>query len=199
MFVQLIEGTTSDPDGLRRQLETWEREVKPGAIGFLGSSGGVADDGTFFMAARFESPEAAKRNSDRPEQDTWWKETEKYLDGVTFVESTDVETWGAGGSDEAGFVQVMQATTTDPARLKALDDEFQRTMGSMRPDIIGGLTIDHGAGRTTSIAYFTSEAEAREGERKEMPPEMAKVFSEWQSLMQDTRYIDLTDPFLSSP
>ena len=37
---------------------------------------GMCDDGTFVALARFESAEAARRNSDRPEQGEWWAECE---------------------------------------------------------------------------------------------------------------------------
>ena len=199
MFIQLIEGHTKDREGLQRQLDAWERDVKPGAIGFLGGTGGIAEDGTYFMAARFESAEAAKRNSDRPEQSAWWSETEKYLDDVTFFDATEYETWGGGGSDNAGFVQVMHIRTTDPERMRELDKSFEATMGSMRPDLIGSVTVDRGDGRTTSINYFTSEKEARAGESKEMPPELAEAFTEWQNLMVEATYIDLKEPRLTSP
>ncbi|MEX2273946.1 MAG: hypothetical protein WEA10_00055 [Actinomycetota bacterium] len=199
MFVQLIEGRTQDRDSLQRQLDAWDRDVKPGAVGYLGGTGGIADDGTFFMAARFESAEAAKSNSDRPEQDAWWSETEKFLEGVTFFDASDIELWGRGGSEDAGFVQVMHGRTTDPARMRELDKSFESSMEKMRPDIIGGVSIDRGNGEFTSIAYFTTEEEARAGESQEMPPELADTFSEWQSLMGDRRFIDLTDPILSRP
>ena len=31
MFVQAIEGRVADPEGLRRQLERWMSELRPGA------------------------------------------------------------------------------------------------------------------------------------------------------------------------
>ena len=31
MFVQIIEGRVADPDGLRRQMDTWMSELRPGA------------------------------------------------------------------------------------------------------------------------------------------------------------------------
>jgi len=199
MFVQLIEGRTTDRDALQRQIDAWNRDVKPGAIGYLGGTGGIAADGTFFMAARFDSPEAAKRNSDRPEQDAWWSETEKLLEGVTFFDAADIEIWGRGGSNEAGFVQVMHGTTKDPVRMRELDKTFERAMSEMRPDVIGGVSIDRGDGDFTSIAYFTTEEAARAGESQEMPAEFAETFREWQELMGETRFIDLTDPILSTP
>jgi hypothetical protein len=48
--------------------------------------------------------------------------------------------------------------------------------------------------------YFTSEADARAGERKEPPPEMEKVMHEMEQLSQgEPTYFDLKDPWLHSP
>jgi hypothetical protein len=48
--------------------------------------------------------------------------------------------------------------------------------------------------------YFTNEEEAREGEKKEPPPELAKLMQELGSLqVGETEYFDLRDPWLRSP
>jgi hypothetical protein len=71
----------------------------------------VTEDGRFVALARFESAEAARRNSDRPEQGQWWMETSKFFTGeITFADSSDVTADVTGDPDTAGFVQVMQAT-----------------------------------------------------------------------------------------
>ena len=64
MFIQVIEGRTSDPEALRRQMDVWERELKPGAEGYLGSAGGCTADGSFIMAVRFSDRDAAMRNGE---------------------------------------------------------------------------------------------------------------------------------------
>lgn len=75
MFVQVIQGQVSDAGQVRAALDRWVQELAPSASGWLGSTTGVTDDGRFVALARFESEEAARRNSDRPEQDKWWAET----------------------------------------------------------------------------------------------------------------------------
>ncbi len=72
MFVQVINGRTSQPEALAEAFDRWKAELSPGATGWLGSTGGVTDDGTVIAVARFESEEAARANSARPEQDAWW-------------------------------------------------------------------------------------------------------------------------------
>jgi len=172
-------------------------ELRPGATGFLGSTAGVTDDGHAIAVARFESATAAQANSDRPEQGRWWAETEKCFDGeVTFTDSDDVETFLAGGSNDAGFVQVMKGSGTDRDRLHAVDESFVEHAASFRPDLIGGLRVWTGPDTYVELGYFTSEAEAREGETKEPPAELAAQMSEFEELMANVEFLDLSDPWL---
>src|SRR5438876_9039196 len=118
MFVQVLRAKAKDQAGLRKMWEKAEQELTPGAIGYLGATGGIADDGTMLVVARFDSEEAARQNSARPEQDAWFREVLQYVEGgPTFKDCTDVEIFGRGGSDDAGFVQVIQARATDRARM----------------------------------------------------------------------------------
>src|SRR4051812_18010213 len=107
MFMQVIQGSVADRIGLRSQLDRWNSELKPGTTGWLGMTGGVTDDGRFILCVRFESAEAAQSNSGRPEQGTWWAETEKTLaEPATFIDSHEIDVYLGGGSDTAGFVQI---------------------------------------------------------------------------------------------
>ena len=198
MFVQVIEGKVSDKSGLRRQLDLWQAELRPGAAGFLGSTSGVTDDGVGFAIARFESAAAAKANSERAEQSAWWSETEKCFDGpVSFTDSEDVEEFLAGGSNDAGFVQVMK-NFGGPGRaaVKELDEQFEKHAKDLRPDLIGGLRIWTGQDSAIEVNYFTSEAEARENEKKEPPAEVAALFEKYAEVIANTQFLDLRDPWL---
>ena len=200
MFVQVMRAFASDVEGLRRQWDDWVSRLAPGAEGWLGSSGGVSTQGEFVAVARFESEEAARRNSDRPEQGEWWAAVEACLSGpATFEESDDVSLLREGGSDEAGFVQVMQATVRDRARLEDIESQMIEEFERVRPDLIGGLRAWHPGDRLTVVDWFTSEAEAREGEKQELPGELRDQFKAWVNLLTDTRWYDLTDPWLASP
>jgi hypothetical protein len=192
MFVQIIEGRTQDAEGLVRQGERWQKDVGPGAVGFLGATSGVTADGRAITIARFESEAAARTNSDRPEQSGWWEETSKYYDGeVAFTESTDVQEFLGGGSDDAGFVQVMKSRGVDRARMARLDEQLDR-FASLRPDLIGSVRIWTGPDSCVEANYFTSEAEARAGEAKELPPEAQEMMTEFQDVMKDVEFLDLT-------
>lgn len=198
MFMQVIQGKTNDTDALRRQLDRWQEQLGSGAAGYLGTTGGVADDGTAIFLARFESEEAARANSDRPEQGEWWGETAKCFAGeVTFRDCADVDTMFAGGSDDAGFVQVMQGRARDRERLRALEQSFEPRMSELRPDVIGSVRGWDGDYFTEAI-YFTSEAEAREGEAN-MAEGAEDNMEEFSSLVEDVTFIDLKGPWLRSP
>lgn len=199
MFIQVIQGSTKDADGLRRQFDRWEQEVGPGAKGFLGTTGGIAADGTVVIMARFENEDAARANSERPEQGAWWNETSKYFDGEpTFIDSSDVEIVRGGGSDTAGFVQVMQGRVRDRDRAHELETQYASRMEEMRPDVLGIVRAWNGDQFTQAI-YFTSEADARGGEAK-MGGDQAgqEGVQEFMSLFEDVTYVDLTDPILRS-
>lgn len=198
MFVQVIEGRVRDAAGLKRQFEDWGRHLAPGAEGWLGSTAGITPDGRFVLAARFASAEAASENSDRAEQGQWWAVTEKMLDDVAFFESSDATSMGEG-SDDAGFVQIMHGRAVDRGRLEELDAEMSGRLSQLRPDVLGGYQILLPDDEFVAVTYFTSEAEARAGESREPPADLAEVLEEWQSLMIDVRWFDLPEPWLSSP
>jgi hypothetical protein len=204
VFIQVIEGRISDQAGLRTAVARWVDELAPGATGWLGMTGGVTDDGRFIALVRFADEESARRNSDRPEQDQWWSETAKLFEGeATFRDCTDTVVFGGGGSDDAGFVQVIQGRVRDVARLRELSDRMEAeeaAWSDYRPDVIGGVTALHGDGGFTTAVYFTSEAEARVGERKEPPAELKAIINEEMSLYEgEPTYYDLRDPWLLSP
>jgi len=196
MFIQVISGHTSDPAGVMQAVDRWQQEVRPGAIGFLGETSGVTQDGDFICLARFESVEAARVNSDRPEQSAWWEATKDLFDGpVTFHDCTEVDLYHGGGTDDAGFVQVMQGHA-DPDQMHRLDDRVEDELPRWRPDLLGSVRAWHGdgPGDYTEAAYFTNEAEARTGEAQPPPPEVEAEMQEWSDLMADVTYYDLTNP-----
>ncbi|HUS62416.1 MAG TPA: hypothetical protein VMY34_09480 [Acidimicrobiales bacterium] len=198
MFVQVIEGNTSDPDGLRRHLDQWIDEMSASAEGYLGTTGGITADGLAIFLARFESEDAARRNSDRPEQSAWWTETAKCFDGdVVFRNCGEVDLLLDGGADDAGFVQVMRGIAIDKERLREMEKQEMPKLRALRPDLIGGITAWDGD-VFTQAAYFTSEEMARKGEAA-MEDEAAGGDGEgadWQSMVSDLTFMDLTDPWI---
>ena len=195
MFVQVIEGKTSDPAAISEHGERWQREVRPGAIGYLGVTAGVTADGRTIAIVRLEDEDSARANAARPEQTAWFNEMSKLYDGEpTFTESSDVTEWMGGGSNDAGFVQVMKSTGVDRAKVEKMDAAFEPFV-DQRPDLLGGLRIWTGSDSCIDVAYFTTEEEARKGEKAEIPDAMKELMSEFEN-MGDTEYLDLSDPYL---
>jgi quinol monooxygenase YgiN len=201
MFVQVIQGQVSDAAAVRAQFDGWVSEMAPGAVGWLGSTAGVTDDGELVVLARFESEEAAQQNSDRPEQSEWWEQTAKLFTAEpTFHNSTAVDVDTPGDPSQAGFVQVMQGRTNDPDRARELMANDSTDWQQHRPDILGTLTANHDGGEWTMAIYFTSEEAAREGEQKPPPPEMQEMMEEMESLaVGEPVFFDLKDPWLHAP
>ncbi len=201
MFVQVIQGQVSDAAQMRAQFDQWVAEVAPGSVGWLGSTSGVTDDGRFIALARFESEEAAQQNSDRPEQTAWWEETAPVFTGEpTFQNSRSVDVDLPGDPGQAGFVQVMQGRSSDPDRVRELMASDPTDWQQFRPEMLGTITVNHDEGNWTMAIYFTSEEAAREGERKEPPPEMAALMKEMDALaIGEQTFFDLKDPWLDAP
>ena len=194
MFIQVIRGKIGDPQAARRLMDRWMEELRPGATGFLGTTAGVTADGEMIALARFESPELARANSDRPEQEQWWGEMEKtYAGAVTFKDSSDVDVMLRGGSNDAGFVQIMTGRAVDKAKARSLLPKLEAAIPSARPDVIGGVLAWHDDGTFTEAVYFSSEAAARKGESGETPPpELAEI----DAAMPVSEYLDVAQPWL---
>jgi hypothetical protein len=179
MFVQVIHGKIRDADLLARQSERWTREIKPGVKGYLGLTAGVTPEGRAITIARFESPQAAAANSDSAQQSAWWNETVKAYDGEpTFLDSTEVDTMLGGGSNDAGFVQIIQGKVRDQAAMRAEMSNMEAEIRKGRPDILGMSVMWHGGGEFTQAVYFRSETESRKAESAPENEQMRKRYSE---------------------
>lgn len=201
MFVQVIQGRVDDASQLRAALDRWNREIAPESEGWLGSTAGVTADGQFIAMARFESETAGQRNSERPEQDKWWGETAQlFAEEPVFSDSIGVEVDLVGDPNTAGFVQVIRGRSRDPERARELMRQDPELWATFRPDVIGSIAVGHeGDGFTTAI-YFTSEAEAREGEAKEPPETIRAAMQEMNTLaIGEPAFLDLADPWIYSP
>jgi hypothetical protein len=201
MFVQVIRGQVTGPEQVHAALDRWSEQLAAGALGWLGSTAGVTGDGRFVALARFESQEAARRNSDRPEQGQWWAETSKLFTGeVTFRDSSDVTVDVHGDPGKAGFVQVMQGRASEMERARELMAQNPDEWAAFRPDVIGSVAVGHEGGAYTLAMYFTSEQAAREGERKEPPPQLKAQMEEMNRLsIGEPEFLDLRQPWLYSP
>lgn len=201
MFVQVIKGRVSDREEMHAALDQWAQELAPAATGWLGTTAGVTAAGQLVVVVRFDSEEAARRNSDRPEQGQWWAQTAKlFTDEPTFRESTEVDLDLPGDPDQAGFVQVIEGRSSDPARARELMAQNPQAWAAFRPEILGSVGIGFDGGEYTAVLYFTSEEAAREGERKEAPPELKAQMDAMGAVeVGAPAFHDLTDPWLYAP
>lgn len=193
MFVQVIKGRTTDGAGLMAHGDRWASEVRPGAVGFVGSTVGVADDGTFVAVVRFEDEAAATANAARAEQSQWWEGLQPFLDGEpTFRESSDTSELFGGPTSAAAFVQVMEGTAPDRTKAEAAETpELEAQLKVARPDLLGSLRVWFDGGDYLEAAYFTSEADARQGEKAEG---FEAPHDEFTALFGEPTFIDLRDP-----
>jgi len=193
MFVQVFQAKVRDADLWARRVEIWRREIRPKTTGFLGFTSGVTTDGEMITVVRFESEASAKVDNDLAEQGAWFEETTKAFDGdVSFHDCRDVDVLLDGGSDDAGFVQIMQGRAKDESQMRSRQREIEPALREIRPDLLGGTMAWHGDGGFTQIAYFTSEQDARANEEAMAT---SPVFEQFMSLIDgDMTFFNLTAP-----
>lgn len=199
MFIQIIQGKCRDAEQVHRLNDEWRDTMGPTAKGWLGGTYGITDDGEFVGVVRFESREAAARNSMRPEQGEWFRRMEECFDDkVSFHDCDDAVMFLDGGSDAAGFVQVIQGRVADPGRFRSFMEQPMDALHEQRPEIIGGTIAMEPDGWFTETVAFRSESEARAGEGNEMPQDARREWEEQMAAMSDLRYLDLHAPWFAS-
>jgi hypothetical protein len=201
VFIQIIQGKCSRQAELHAALDRWERDIAPDAPGWLGGTYGFTDDGMFVGVVRFENKEMAMANSDRPEQGRWWAETEQLFDGpVEFHNSNQVTLMMDGGSDEAGFVQIVRGKVDDPSRIEEAVRDMTPLLHAARPEIIGATLAIEDDGTFTETVAFTDEAAARANESRTMADDdrARQAMEEWRGNVHDQAYFDLHQPWFSS-
>jgi hypothetical protein len=198
LFIQVIKVPVSDRDGWKAALDGWITEVGPGATGWLGSTGGVTDDGLAVLTARYETKAQADANRDRPEHVGWLERSAKYVSGEAVVkDSTSVWVDLVGDPDTAEFVQVIEGRVSDTERMMEIGDRDRAAWGRFRPEILGSVAVVHEGGEYTMFLYFTNEPDAREGEKKPIPPELADQAAEMNSLdVGEPTFYDLRAPHM---
>jgi hypothetical protein len=197
MFVQVIEGNVRDADLFRQAGERWNTEVRPTATGFLGSMAGVDDDNHFVVMARFEDEASARASSDSPEQTAWYEGFTSCLDGEpTFKESSDVDILFDGASGDAHFVQVMEGKANDRQKAEAMESpEMLEQLHEVRPDLLGGVRVWLPGDEFVDAAFFTSEEEARENEKKMEFQEGGEQFAD---AFGEMTFMNIKEPMLTS-
>ena len=194
MFVQVFQAKLSDADLWASRVATWRKEIRPKTTGFLGFTSGVTADGEMITVVRFESVDAAKVDNDLPEQGAWFEESTKAFAGeATFHDCEEVDEILGGGSDHAGYVQVMQGRAKDQDQMRSRGPEMDPELAKIRPDVIGGTLVWHGdGGGFTQVMYFTSADEAH---KNEQVMAQSPLFQEFMGQIDgELTFYDLTEP-----
>ena len=194
MFIQMVQGACGQQDDMRMLVDDWCGEMAD-QPGWLGGTYGFTDDDRFVGVVRWDSKAACDSYCAREGSAWWWAGACEVMDGDPEVhQSEDVTLMLQGGSDDAGFVQVMQGKVGDAELLRRLtsDQEMTAMLHQARPDIIGSTLIIEDDGTFVETIAFTDEASARVAEKKDMP---AEVSADMETAMRDVNYIDLHHPW----
>lgn len=195
MFIQVIQSKTSRRQEVRDLLDEWATSMED-AGGWLGGTYGFTDDGDFLAVVRFESRELAMANSDDPRTSAFAERMAALMDGpVQFQDCDDVTVFLDGGSDDAGFVQVIRGHVDDPDVVKSGLLADVDAVKEMRPEIIGGtFAVDANFDFTQTVA-FTDEDSARQGEQQEPPEEVREAL---EALTSGASFYDLREVWFES-
>lgn len=194
MFIQMVQGRCAQQDDMRMLVDDWCRTMAD-RPGWLGGTYGFTDDSAFVGVVRYESAGACRELCATDDAALWWACADSLFDGAPEIhQSEDVSIMLEGGSDDAGFVQVMRGRVADPAKLRRLmtDQSMTSMLHEARPEIIGGTLLIEDDGTFTETIAFTDEDAARRGEQMQMPEEVA---AEFEGAIADVQYYDLHRPW----
>jgi len=197
VFIQMVQGRCSRPDEMRALVDDWCGSMAD-RPGWLGGTYGFTDDERFLGIVRFDSSSACLECAAAPDAATWWAAADALFDGSCEIhESEDVSMMLEGGSDTAGFVQVMKGRVADADKFRHFmtDTEMTSMLHDARPEIIGGVLAMEPDGTFVETIAFTDEASARKGEQADMPGEMQ---AEFDAAMSDVEFIDLHRPWFAT-
>lgn len=196
MFVTVIRARSVDNATTQSAWKQWAAALRLGCDGFLGSTAGVAPNGQLVLVARFTDEEAARRSATPGNGASEWALIERAcVPPLAVFESEQVDVSMGGGSDDAGFVQVLFGHG-DRVRARDVLLRGEAVLQRERPDIIGGFTAWRD--RTfVDVAYFRSESEARAGESRELSAEGREWFEQLASVMEFDEFVDLPHPWFA--
>ena len=185
MFSQVVQGHTNDPTAVRLAMERWAAAAE-----MISITAGVTEDGRFIAVTTFESEESARAaNGD-------WHGV---LDGqVTVRNGTRTDVFTPGDLARARFVQVVEGQVTDLDHARRHKASLQVELAAHLPWLLGTLTVEHDGMRFTRVLYFSTEEEARAGER-DMPAAVRRRDEPaLRLLVGPLEFLDLRDPWLLS-
>jgi hypothetical protein len=197
MFIQMVQGPCSRRTEMRALVDSWCNAIAD-EEGWLGGTYGFTDDNRFVGIVRFTDSRACVEAAQRPGADTFWAEALELLDGpIDIHQSDDVTLMFDGGSEDAGFVQVLQGQLKDAAQMRYLlaDQDMTAMLHASRPEILGATLAISQDGTFTETIAFTDEALARQGESIRMPEQVRRTLD---TAVADVAYLDLRNPWFAT-
>ena len=199
MFLLTVEGRTGTPDALHEDVLNWPGEVGRSAVGWLGNTAGVSNDGDFVLLMRFESEEAAWITSDLPEQGRWWQTCAEHLDTKPAITgSTTVIGILDGGSDDAAAVRIRRGSAVLNRYRRSLR-QLETLPPAERAAVIGGIVAWHDGDRFTEALYLTSRDFAQVRQLGTSPTPLGRFIDGLEASILDAKVIELDEPWLISP
>jgi hypothetical protein len=201
VFIQVIQGRATNPSGIRKELNRWQRQLATDADGWLGATAGVTEDGWSVVVMHFDSEQQARRNSDRPEQRAWWQQASQHFGEVAVHDAPTVHLFGNGRSDRASYVLVLQGHIDDLDGMASLGGDQEEVLARGAPHILGVTVAEHAdrPGDFTQILYFTSEQAAQRFAPEPQADADEPAQQERRGLMTNLRSFDLREPQMLVP
>jgi len=197
MFIQMVQGPCARRTEMRALVDSWCAGIAD-EHGWLGGTYGFTEDNRFVGIVRFTDSRACIDAAQRPEAAAFWADAIALLDGpVEIHQSDDVTLMFDGGSEDAGFVQVLTGKLRDPAQMRYLlaDQDMTAMLHETRPEILGATLAISQDGTFTETVAFTDEALARKGESIRMPEQVQRTMDDAVAAVE---YLDLHQPWFAS-
>ncbi|MBW3577646.1 MAG: hypothetical protein KY462_07910 [Actinobacteria bacterium] len=196
IFVQIVQAGVDDAQAVRRSYDRWVRDLAPGADGWLASTAGISDDGHLISVMRFASPLAARLNSQRPEQDAWWRDLQQHLSDTRVIDCVAVATFGDDRPDASGFVQIFQGRTSGLRdAMEQVAETAQHHIYEHGLDVVGGLIADHGDDGFTEVVYYPPGDAASRRDPDQVGDQGLTLVDELSGPIWDLRTYELREPW----
>lgn len=199
LFLQVICGPVKDAQRVRELHQRWVEQLSPNAEGWVAADAGVTDTGEYVGVFRFVSAEAARRNSQRPEQDQWWRELHEQFSGdVLIADCPEMEEYGDARPDDAGFMQLVLGRGENiGGMLREITQAKSHHTEQSHLDVLGGLIAATGGGQFADVIYYTSEDAARSGPTGEFLQTGITLIEKLGGFVTDVRVYEVRNPWLA--
>ncbi len=198
VYVEVVQAGNADASAVGELYQRWFDELAPHSGGWLHTIAGVSADDELVAVVTFVSAEAALRERDQPEQQTWWDELERATgEDLAVRHSVRVATFGDPRPEDIGFVQVVQGRSEGlSAMIDEVADRSKHYMRDHELDVIGGMLVDHGDLGFTELIHYPS-ADAAQDPTGDVFRDGVSMVEGYEGRVGAVRYVDLRQPWAS--